>query len=429
MKHFVALTCGLIISTAAAQQVQVEFWHTYGDAKRGGWIQQKVEEFNKKNPGIKVLAQAKGNYESAFQAAILAARQGKPPALVQLSEAGSQLAIDSGIFQPISSIGKVNYGDYIKPVINYYTVQGKIYSLPFNSSSPVLYVNKTLAEKAGIKLGALPDTFGKINAACKKIKASGIEAKCITFQLDSWLMEQWVAEQGEVLVNNDNGRKGRATEANLTSEALKKAVRWMKSLNDDGMYTYTGKFEDAEGSQAIFVNQKAVFLIASTSRIGNITSDAKKNGFNVVVGQYPIPDQTTRNGVVISGGSLWVTQEIPDSVAEAAREFALFLTSSSNMVEWHKLTGYYPVRNSSVQSLKKEGWLEKGAPQAVAFNQLLRTKVNSATAGALFGSFYEVRKEIEQTLQRILQGAEIDPSLSDLKQKSDRIIKDYNSNF
>lgn len=83
----------------------------------------------------------KGSYNDSLQATILAARQGRPPALVQIFEVGSQLALDSGAFQPVSGIKRVDFSDYLRPVINYYTIGGRVNSLPFNSSSPVLYYN------------------------------------------------------------------------------------------------------------------------------------------------------------------------------------------------------------------------------------------------------------------------------------------------
>ncbi len=56
------------------------------------------------------------------------------------------------------------------------------------------------------------------------------------------------------------------------------------------------------------------------------------------------------------------------------------------MVSWHKLSGYYPVRKSSVKQLENEGWFDSNSLQTVAFKQLLDTVANKATAGALGGT-------------------------------------------
>lgn len=427
-RHVLYGILALVFATnALAQSITVEFWHALGDPKRSGWIQQKADAFNKANPNIKVVPAYKGSYPDTLQAAILAARQGKPPALVQIYEVGSQLALDSGIFQPIGAIGGLDYSDYIKPVLNYYTIGGKVNSIPFNSSSPVLYYNKTLAKKAGLDPSVPPTTYGSLLRACAKVAAANLGVKCFGFNLHSWFFEQWMAEQGAPLVNNGNGRKGRATETLLTSTAAKNILNWIKEMNDNGYYTYTGKFEDWDGSDAIFTSQKVVFHVTSTADLGNISDQAKKAGFEMGVSLLPIADGVQRNGVVIGGASVWVTKGITPQQAEAARDFILYMTNTENMAEWHKLTGYYPVRNSSIDLLRKQGWMAEKPYQLVAFGQLLKTQANEATAGALIGPFQQVRRIIEEAIQKVLTGTSVDKALEEAKSRADAAIREYNA--
>lgn len=426
MLVFLSLT---LASSALAEPLTVEFWHIFGDAKRKGWIEQKAAEFNAKNPDIKVTAVVKGNYNENLQAAILAGRQGKPPALVQIFEVGSQLALDSGVFQPVGSVEKTDYSDYLKPVVDYYTIGGKVNSLPFNSSSPVLYANRDLLKKVGLSETALPQTYNALMRTCAKVKTALPDIKCITFSASSWYFEQWMAEQGTTLVNNNNGRTARATESNLDSPAARNIFTFIKKLNDGGYYTYTGKLDDGAGSGAIFTGQKSVFLINSTADLGNQLDAAKQGGYRLGVGLLPIQDGSARNGVVIGGASLWIAKGIPDNVADAARSFALFMTNTANMKEWHKLTGYYPVRTSSVNELRKEGWLDSAAPQTVAFRQLLNTKAGPATAGALFGGMLPTRQVIQEGIQKVLQGQDVDSVAKDTKARVDKVIADYNKSL
>ena len=420
----------LALSTGtAAAQTTVEFWHTFGDPKRGGWIQDRADEFNKMHPDLKVVPAFKGNDNELISATILAARQGNPPAISQIFEGGSQLALDSGVFQPVSGIKNVDFSDYIKPVINFYTIGGKVNSLPFNSSSPVLYYNKDLMKKAGLDPSKPPATFGALLDDCKTIKAANIGASCFGMSVNGWFIENWLAEQGQTFLNNDNGRSGRATASNLDSPAAKNIFNFFKTLQDNGYYSYTGKLEDYDGSDAIFTNQKVVFHITSTSKIGNNSDAAKKNGFALGVAELPIPDNTKRNGVVLGGASLWIAKNLSQQKAEGALDFALFLTNTKNMADWHKLTGYYPVRQSSIDLLKSQGWFDQAPLQLVAFNQQTNTVPTPATAGALTGAGPEVRKITEQALQKVLNGTPVDAALAEAKTRVDAALKDYNSNF
>lgn len=433
MKRIIMLCAAIMLGFASAQ-TNIEFWYAFSDAPRSGWIQDRISEFNAeleaKGSPYRVMGERKGSYRETLDAAVLAARQGNPPHLVQLFEVGSQLAVDTGIFEPVGNVGGgIDLSDYIEPVINYYTIGGAVNSIPFNSSSPILYINRDLLEAAGLDRNLVPETYGEILAACERIAASAVEASCIGFNLHSWFFEQWMAQQGAALVNNGNGRDDRATEVLLTSDAAKNIVNWIKELNDNSYYTYTGRLEDWDGSDAIFLNQQAVFHITSTADLGNITTGAKETGFDLGAGKLPIADGAERNGVVIGGASVWLTTGHPQEELELAKDFVLYMTNPEAMVAWHKLTGYYPVRDSSVAALESEGWFAEDANYAVAFDQLMQTIPNQATAGALMGSFLETRTIIEEAIQKVLNGASVDAALTEAKRLADAALTEYNSNF
>jgi sn-glycerol 3-phosphate transport system substrate-binding protein len=333
------------------------------------------------------------------------------------------------MFQPVGGIKKVDFGDYLKPVVNYYTIGGKVNSLPFNSSSPVLYSNKTLMKKSGLNPDQPPTTFGEMQAACAKIEAAKIDAKCFGMSLNGWFVEQWMSQQNADLLNNGNGRVSRATASNLNGVAGKNIFNFFKTMQDKGYFTYTGKLEDWDGSDAIFTGGKAVFHITSTADIGNIKDAAAQGGSQIGVSELPIPDGVKRNGVVIGGASLWVPRSVSKPQAEAALDFALYMTNTANMISWHKLTGYYPVRQSSVTQLRKEGWFTSAPLQVRAFDQLLNTKPNSASAGALNGVAIQTRTLIEQGLQKVLGGAGVEATLKDTSAGIDAALAEYNLNF
>jgi sn-glycerol 3-phosphate transport system substrate-binding protein len=117
-------------------------------------------------------------------------------------------------------------------------------------------------------------------------------------------------------------------------------------------------------------------------------------------GLLPIADDAERNGVVIGGASLWLVAGKPPEEQQAALDFVLYMTNTENMVSWHKQTGYYPVRTSSIEALEAEGWFEENPNYRVAFDQLLNTQTNTATAGALSGNMQELRTIVAETMQR-----------------------------
>ncbi len=417
------------LATASAQ-TPLTFWHAFTDEPRSGWIEERAAEWNAENPDFVMNIESKGSYPETLQATILGARQGDLPHVVQVYEIGSQLALDAGIFTPVSEVeGDFDFSDYIEPVLNYYTIGGQVNSIPFNSSSPVLYTNKTLMAEAGLDPEAPPETYSEVLAACETIAASGVEADCFGVSLNGWFFEQWMAQQNAPLLDSGNGREGRATAVNYESDAFRNIAEFFKTLNDAGYYTYTGGLEDWDGSDAIFADQQAVFHITSTADLGNLTAAAEEAGFEIGAGLLPIADDAERNGVVIGGASLWLTADKPAEEQAAALEFVLYMTNTENMVSWHKLTGYYPVRNSAVEALEAEGWFEEFPNYSVAFDQLLGTQVNPATAGALSGNMQDIRTITEETMQRIFNGGEIDAELARASEQAAARLAEYNANF
>lgn len=429
------LTLGLAITAAAGaagdrpQKVTISFWHAFGGG-RMTFIQRMVDDFNFTHPEIEVQVEFKGTYRETLNAAILAARQGKAPHVVQIFEVGSQLALDSGIFVPVADLlqpGDFPTEDYIAPLLNYYTIGGRINSLPWNSSSPILYYNKDALRRAGWDPESPPSTFQQVLEASRRVVQSRVAPAGITWPLHSWFFEQWMAEQGALLANNENGRAARATETHLTSEAAVRIVRWWKEMSDLGYYVYSGKLEDWDGANQIFLSGQVPMLITSTSDVTFMRQAAAEQGFELGTGFLPIPDGTERNGVVIGGASLWLTRGHPDRELQAAKTFALWMSNTENALRWHKGTGYYPIRHSAISVLQMERWFERYPQYRAAFDQLLQTKLNRATQGALLGPFPEVRTIIEEAVQKVLAGrASVESALAEAKTRADQAVARYN---
>ncbi len=424
----------VIVEKAAAEQIPegatvIDFWHAFGGGRKL-LIERMVADYNYTHPGVYVRVENKGSYRDTLNAAILAAQQGNAPHVVQIFEIGSQLALDTGIFMPIQDVVKgieFQPDDYIPAVANYYKIGGKFNSLPWNSSNPILYYNKDIFRAAGLDPEKPPETFEDMLTACDKIVSSGAAKNCISWPLHGWFFEQWMANMGAELANNGNGRDARATEAYLDGDAAKTILNWWKEMYDKGYYAYSGKLEDWDGADAIFVSGQSAMEITSTSDVVNRQNDAAENGFELGTSYLPYPASSERAGVVVGGASIWLTKDHPDNELQAAKNFMIWFTNTENAVRWHKATGYFPVRKSAVDVLKAENWFQQNPAYKAAFDQLLETKEIPATQGALIGAFPEVRTIIEQAVEKVLVGdATVDDALSAAKKDADKAIQDYN---
>jgi sn-glycerol 3-phosphate transport system substrate-binding protein len=134
-------------------------------AKRMPAVNRIVNGFNTTHPDIKVELQFSGKYKEVLGKAIAAARGGNPPHIVQIYEVGTQTMLDSGAIVPVFEIakpGEIDWGDIIVPIKDYYTVGGELSSMPFNSSTSILFYNKDLFRKAGLDPNKPPTTFAEV---------------------------------------------------------------------------------------------------------------------------------------------------------------------------------------------------------------------------------------------------------------------------
>ena len=406
----------------------INFWHAFGGGRKL-LIERMVADYNYTHPGVYVKVENKGSYRDTLNASILAAQQGNPPHIVQIFEVGSQLALDSGIFVPFEDNAPdwIHMDDLIGGVSNYNRFDGKFYSMPWNSSNPILYYNKDIFRKAGLDPEQPPETFEDMLAACDKIVSSGAAKNCVSWPLHGWFFEQWMANMGAELADNGNGREARATSVNLTDAPAKEIVGWWKTMYDKGYYAYSGKLEDWDGADAIFVSGQAAMEITSTSDVVNRQNDAAENGFELGTGYLPYPANSERQGVIVGGASMWMSGGHPDNEMKAATDFVTWFTNTENAVRWHKATGYFPIRKSSVTVLEGEDWFQRNPAYKAAFDQLLNTKDTPATRGAVIGAFPEVRTIIEQAIEKVLAGqASVDEALEQAKKEADKAIQDYN---
>jgi sn-glycerol 3-phosphate transport system substrate-binding protein len=415
---------GLVV---AQEKVQITLWHAMS-GQRELLIQRMVDDFNLTHPGIEVAVEYKGSYRDTLNAAQAAAVAGDAPHVLHSFEVGTQQLLDMGIFalaeDLIDQYGVViPWDDYLAPALNYYKIDGRQASFPWNSSNSILYYNKTLLDAAGVTMPREP-TFEDIVAISNAVISAGVAEGGITWPMHSWFFEQWMAELGANLVNNDNGRSGYATEINLLDPAAITIMSWWKELYDKGLWINPGR-ENWSQARQNFTTQRVAMMISSTSDVNLTENAAFEGGWEVGTAFMPVPLGFERHGVVIGGGSLWVTKDHPDAELKAATELVVYMSQVSQDIEWHQGTGYFALRTTSLQALALEGWYELHPNYKTASDQLAETQITTATQGALAGVFPEIRTFIEDAAEEVYGGASVSEALAKAKALIDQALVDY----
>ncbi len=174
----ITLLVSVLCVGMASAEVTIKFWHAMA-GERIELLAGMAEEFNSTHEGITVDAQYIGSYNDTLNKTIAAFKAGDAPHVFQLYEIGTRSMIDGGMIIPVGDMAEkenFDWSDYIDVVLSYYTVDGKIYSMPFNSSTPILFYNKSLFEKAGLDPNMPPDTWSQVREMGQKIIDAGVAA-------------------------------------------------------------------------------------------------------------------------------------------------------------------------------------------------------------------------------------------------------------
>jgi sn-glycerol 3-phosphate transport system substrate-binding protein len=158
-------------------KTEIQWWHA-----NTGFLGEKVTEivtkYNSSQNDYEVKAVYKGSYPETLTAGIAAYRAKTQPHLLQVFEVGTQTMLSSGAITPVYQLMKeqgikIDWADFLSVVRSYYSQGGELYSMPFNSSTAILYYNRTIFKKAGLDPTKPPTTYEQIEKAAKACVASG----------------------------------------------------------------------------------------------------------------------------------------------------------------------------------------------------------------------------------------------------------------
>ena len=414
------------IEMADASEVDkttISFWHSMGGVN-GQAIDTLVQKFNDENEyGITVEAEYQGSYDDALNK-LKSAQIGNMGAdLVQVYEIGTRFMIESGWIVPMQSM--VNADEYDTSVLEsnlaaYYTINDMLYSMPFNSSTPLMYYNKDMFDAAGIT--EIPDSLESIAQIGDKLLDSGAQ-EVMSLGIYGWFFEQFIGKQGLEYANNGNGRTEAATAVAFDENgAAANILNEWKNLYDLGYAPNVGKGGDA--GLADFSAGKSAITLGSTASLKQILQDVDGK-FEVGTAYFPKVKSTDEGGVSIGGASLWALDNNDPKKLRATWEFVKFLISPESQAFWNAETGYFPVNvDAHDEDVFKEN-IEKYPQFETAIDQLHDSAPQYA--GALLSVFSEARAIVESEIESMLNGTEtVDEAVDSMASQINDAIEEYN---
>jgi len=395
----VIVVCG----PALAQPTTLQWWHSMKGANADA-LNEIVAGFNASQNEYVVEATYKGNYDEAVNAAVAAFRAKRQPHILQCFEVGTLTMMLSGAIYPVHQLMadngyQIDWNKYLQPVLGYYvSEEGQLLSMPFNSSTPVMYYNKDLLAKAGLR--GPPKTWDEVGEYTAKIVAAGVEAGLVV-GWQSWTMiENYGAIHDLPFATKANGYEGLDCELAFNNPQVVNHVARLQSWTGDGRFAYSG--QKFQGPQAAFTGQHAALYIDSVSRIG-----ALKKTCQFAWDAAPMPVEAAMTeplNSIIGGASLWVMKGHPAKDNKGVAAFMAFLAKTEIQESWHKKTGYFPITVEAYENLKKAGHFEQNPLEEVGIKQLMRGTTSKNSRGIRVGYFIQIRDIINEELEHVWAG-------------------------
>jgi sn-glycerol 3-phosphate transport system substrate-binding protein len=387
---------------------KIVFWHAFGGVN-GEALNRMVDNFNKSQSKITVETVFQGTYDDSLAKLNTALGSNTAPALIQIYDIGQRFMIDSGEIVPMQAFidrDKFDTSDFEPAVINYYRVQNTLYSMPYNSSSSILYYNKDAFREAGLDPEKPPRTFEEITDYAKKLTkkdASGQTTRYGFHQaIYGWLFEQYMAVSGGFYADNGNGRDARATKVVFNDAKGKAILDWWKAGVDGGYFFNPGI--DIDGSANAFNAGKSAMYVESTARLrSHITATQGK--FTIGTGRYPRPGNAPAEaGNIIGGASVYILKSRPAEEQQAAWEFVKFAASPAAQSRFQSDTGYYAIRKAAYNEAPSKEWATQYPQFLTAVDQIRQAPQNRMTNGAVIGVFAQARQRIQKAIEEVLLG-------------------------
>lgn len=168
-------TSSSTIPTKVTKKTTITFWYSLTGTSKAT-LENLTKEFEKKNPNIKVQLQSQGGNLGDLQSKLVSSLQSPKnlPTITQAypgwlySAAQNKMLVN---LTPYVNNKEIGWGSYSNSKIKSALwdgakINGTQYGVPFNKSVEVLFYNKTILDKYGVKV---PKTMAELKKASQEI--------------------------------------------------------------------------------------------------------------------------------------------------------------------------------------------------------------------------------------------------------------------
>jgi sn-glycerol 3-phosphate transport system substrate-binding protein len=421
------------LGTASAQ-TEINWWHAMG-GENGAKLEEIVAGYNATQSDYKVVQSYKGTYPETMTAAIAAFRAGEQPAIVQVFEVGTGTMMSAEgavypVYQLMEDMGEpFDPAAFLPAVVGYYTdTEGNMLSMPFNSSTPILYYNKNVFEEAGLDPETPPETWEEVEEFSNKIMESGAAPCGFTTRWVSWVQtENLSAWHNQPIGTMENGFGGLGAELSLNGPLQVRHWGNLKRWQDEGLFQYGGPTAGDDAPPKFYSQTCAIYMESPAGRAG---VNANATEFDVGYGMLPYyaDAEGAPQNSIIGGATLWVLQGKDEEIYRGVADFFSYLSSPEVQADWHQFSGYLPITQASYDLGKEQGFYEQNPGTEVSIEQITLNEPTENSKGLRFGNYVQIRQIIDEEFQALLAGdKDAQGALDSVVERGNALIRDFES--
>jgi sn-glycerol 3-phosphate transport system substrate-binding protein len=412
------LLFGVSVSALAADAVKLQMYYPIAV---GGKISHTVEglvaDFEKLHPDISIQPVYTGDYATTVTKALTAFRGGNAPQIAVIGDIEAYSLIDAGAILPVSDLandeaGKVWIDGFYPAFIR--KIQGKVWSIPFQRSTVVLYWNKQAFQQAGLNGETPPANWQQVvDFGQKLVVRNGNEVKQWGIEIPSTPIGYWTF-QGIAATNGSHLDNGKGTAVTFNTPANVEALTWLTDLAQKYQVSPKGAITWSTTPQD-FIDGKTAMMVTTT---GNLTTVRENAKFPFGVAMLP---EKTQRGSPTGGGNLYLFKGTSPAQQKAAVTFMRWLSAPEQAARWSIATGYVATSPAAWETATMKEYAVNVPQATVAREQLAYSQPELSTYNSV---------QIQELLNRaveaaVTQGKTPAQALESAQKQADRLLQRY----
>ena len=210
---------------ADGEVTELTFWYSWTDKIQENNIA-LTEEFNEtvgKELGIHVTAEYQGTYDDLHQKLQAAYVAGETPDVSVMEISSIRTFAENGVIEPLDTYinaAGADMSDFHDGLMQNSYINDACYGVPYLRSTPIMYMNKTLIEEAGLTVDGMK-TWDDM-----KTYATTLHEKTGNYGISiwsyNWIFEAFMLEHGSSVLTEDE------MATNMNNDAAKEIVNFFK---------------------------------------------------------------------------------------------------------------------------------------------------------------------------------------------------------